>query len=367
MLLQLTLPSDGDWEVQFHKRDDRFVLDDQLQGTTSPFLIPIKLELNETRKNPPQEVIHSRTVPKFWKPCELKDNNILDTEPVPITYMLGNETAIFLHLGKSGGGTFKERSVQCWRLLMKTCHPLPCMKNFDLQSKIIITIRDPIDRFVSAFYWRLLIVCDRNDARQLSRGATEDTERFCKRSSRGELYVLRTYREDVSKLAEKLCSPLDMVRARAERSVQKIRHAQANVQQWLNFSWRPEDLFPVVTENGITSLEDETDAALYWLYDREKFEDEYEFQRRSHYAEKRRVAGDLVHTSSGSKKRLTPKAEQCLMQYFHKDYEILKEMMQTACKTEGCRQGLQSILKRRSPMSSEAPWYQSFLLTWLSV
>eukprot|EP00977_Amphora_coffeiformis_P013238 scaffold3410_cov158-Amphora_coffeaeformis.AAC.12 len=353
-LLHLTnLSVDGGRKLRAYS-DTPYVLDGDYKGTRPPFLIPVKHNSNEILKNPPQEVVHGRVVPNFWNPCELKDKNLSDAESVPITYMLSNKTAVFLHPGKSGGGTFKERTAQCWRTLMKTCHPIPCKKKFDSQSKIIVTIRDPIDRFVSAFYWRLLIVCDRKDKRKLSRGATEDPERFCKRPLPGELWVLRNYNKDVNKLAESLCSPIDKVRARAEKSLQKIQHAKVDLQQWLNFSWHPEDLFPVVTESGITSLEIETDESLHWLYNSEKFESEYDFQRRSHYAEKRRVAGDLVHTSSGHKKSLTPEAEQCLLKYFQKDYEILKKMEQTVCKTEGCHQGLQSILKRRNPMSTEA-------------
>ena len=340
-LLQLTLSTDGHRGLHEYS-DAPFPIDG----------ITIKYKNDGTIKNAPQEVIHDRIVPNFWNPCELKDKNAVDTESVPVSYMLSNKTAIFLHPGKSGGGTFKERSVQCWRTFMKTCHPLPC-KKFDSQSKIIVTIRDPIDRFVSAFYWRLLIVCDRKDKRELSRGATSDPERFCKRNLPGELQVLRNYKKDASILAESLCSPIEKVRARAEKGLRKIEHAKIDLQQWLNFSWHSEDLFPIVTESGITNLESETDAALHWLHNREKFEREDDFQRRSQYAEKRRVAGDLVHTSTGRKKSLTPKAEQCLMKYFMKDYEILQEMEQTACKTEGCHQGLRSILERRSLLLTE--------------
>lgn len=352
-LMRVSLSTDGDRELRAYS-DAPYML--ETNGATliqnTPTLL--KLEGNGEIKNAPQELIHEQVVPQYWNPCELKDTNRSEiTKSAPKSYMLSNKTAIFLHPGKSGGGTFTERTVQCWRTFMTTCHPHPCKKKADLQSKIVITIRDPIERFVSAFYWRTMIVCDRRDKRKFHRGATKDPERFCKRPLPGELKAIRSYSKDASRLADSLCSPIESVRIRAEKSLRKIEHAKVDLLQWLNFSWHADDLFPIVNEKGITNLEKETDAAVHWIYDRENFEGDHDFQLRSNYADRRRVKGDLVHTSSSLKRRLTSRAEQCLMNYFEKDYEILMEIEQNACKTKGCHEGLQSILERRRLLQKE--------------
>jgi hypothetical protein len=85
----------------------------------------------------------------------------------PELLALAEEVFTFVHPGKGGGGSFLERAQSVWRFNQTQCHPNPCHNLLETThtketssggktptKKLIISIRDPIDRFVSAFYWR---------------------------------------------------------------------------------------------------------------------------------------------------------------------------------------------------------------------
>jgi hypothetical protein len=88
------------------------------------------------------------------------------SQPPPELLALSEDVFTFVHPGKGGGGSFLERAQSVWRLNLTECHPNPCNNLLQTQTKgassggktptkkLIISIRDPIDRFVSAFYWR---------------------------------------------------------------------------------------------------------------------------------------------------------------------------------------------------------------------
>ena len=62
-------------------------------------------------------------------------------------------------------------------------------------------MRDPIDRFVSSFYWRLRVVCNYNDKRKRNKGAAHDPRRFCNRPLVGERRALEYYDKNASRIA----------------------------------------------------------------------------------------------------------------------------------------------------------------------
>lgn len=290
--------------------------------------------------------------PSWWRRCELIDKNqSTSTDVEPLSIQLDSNMATLLHVGKSAGGTFVERAFQCWRAFLNICHPGPCQHNRNNDKAIIITLRDPIDRFVSSFYWRLLIVCDYTDKRRRNKAAAHNPRHYCSRPLNGERRVLEYYNKNASKLAEKLCSSNATEKTLARENMKRIEHAQYSLHEhWLNFSWNTQNLFPIVMESNITDMERQTDQAIYWLHHRLQFESAHDFAQRATYASHRRVAGDLVHSSRSTKRWLTAAAEQCLARYFADDYEILLQLQTSTCKTVDCHRGLQSILERRSSL-----------------
>jgi hypothetical protein len=60
---------------------------------------------------------------------------------------------ILLHIGKGGGGSVQER-MEIWQVDFLYCHPNPRPKKHSNAPNWLINIRDPVDRFYSAFNWR---------------------------------------------------------------------------------------------------------------------------------------------------------------------------------------------------------------------
>ena len=89
-------------------------------------------------------------------------------EPVPISDFYSYDPEIcyhdftdtvFFHVGKGGGGTIKE-DFEVGRIGVPQSHPRPVpefvegLKTGPIE-RLVINIRDPVDRFVSSFYWHL--------------------------------------------------------------------------------------------------------------------------------------------------------------------------------------------------------------------
>ena len=64
----------------------------------------------------------------------------------------------FYHLGKAGGGTVRRR-LELLRLRVHRFHPFPRHPLKGTTEVLFATVRDPVDRFVSAFNWRAAVLC----------------------------------------------------------------------------------------------------------------------------------------------------------------------------------------------------------------
>ena len=97
----------------------------------------------------------------------------------------------FLHLGKAGGGTVKH-TFKLWNSTFPECHPSPCTKDTQDSELVFITLRDPVDRFVSGFNWRKLLLCKKhNEIRQSvpPGNANKDPNKYCQVKHK-ESYIL---------------------------------------------------------------------------------------------------------------------------------------------------------------------------------
>jgi hypothetical protein len=104
----------------------------------------------------------------------------------PTTLSIPQSTWTFFHVGKAGGGTHLLRTQSRWHLNVHQCHPHPCpthkFQNLNEQflhalkqnqppnqvpkvmrlpilPHLTLSLRDPVDCFVSAFYWARNFVC----------------------------------------------------------------------------------------------------------------------------------------------------------------------------------------------------------------
>ena len=74
---------------------------------------------------------------------------------------------IFFHIGKGGGGTVREKLKQASHVSYASNHPIPAHEHQDellsdesgTANTLIVNVRDPVDRFVSAFKWDLMRTC----------------------------------------------------------------------------------------------------------------------------------------------------------------------------------------------------------------
>jgi len=184
-----------------------------------------------------------------------KESKIHSTDDVK---NLSMEIPLYLHLGKSGGGTVWDE-LKLWKIdKVHRCHPNPgpCKDKIRKAKSLLISIRDPVERFVSAFNWRSLLVCkDFNETRTKGhQSALRNPIKHCKPMKNKEKNILLyKYKSNVNNLAMALCKKQNKG---AIKDVKHIQHAKYSLSDWLHPSgiWHNSEggskLIPVVLEHG---------------------------------------------------------------------------------------------------------------------
>lgn len=172
-----------------------------------------------------------------------------------------NDDTVVFHLGKGGGGTL----MKVFNIGVKWVHPEPRpsineqLLNGPLNT-LIVNVRDPIDRFVSAFNWRLAILCKPDDKRHRGKksvngkviGATKYPKEYCKTGSKEEEILLReTYQSSPSILAEALCDGSPM-RHLAQEDFYQVHHS-LTLTDWLDFLIDP-TIHKGITDDGVKNF-----------------------------------------------------------------------------------------------------------------
>jgi len=167
-----------------------------------------------------------------------------------------DDSVIFFHVGKGGGGTVSQK-LENNRIKIGTSHPDPHQSQIVKLQKgpaktLIVNIRDPVDRFVSAFRWRQIVLCKPHDKRLTGGAPWRNPSKFCSNKYRKEEQMLReTYQSDPNLLAEALCedsSPLHSTNATKDFSY--LGHSTP-LSKWLKFLTDPEMLDEVSPTDGI--------------------------------------------------------------------------------------------------------------------
>eukprot|EP00977_Amphora_coffeiformis_P026947 scaffold31814_cov165-Amphora_coffeaeformis.AAC.2 len=260
---------------------------------------------------------------------------------------------------KAAGGTIQSRYNRVWNTHIKHCHPRPCIQpewntDEDAHPYLMLPLRDPIDRFDSAFYWRLLRVCHPDPELQIPNYKELSGRDWDCTTGNGRGYEAQaihiTYEQNASKLALDLCSPDKKLQKEARKAMSNIGHSQFNIRNWMSFDWQPERVYPIVVEKGFDSIPEQTDEAIRWIWNNTHFEEQSTFQLRSDYVAHKplSVPAQNSHSSTLIKKTLTAEAVECLRTFYQDEYQFLAELGQKACKSEGCQLAIQSILNRRA-------------------
>ena len=364
--------------------------------------------------------------------------------PLPLRALQEQKFVRFLHVGKAGGGTVGSRIKHDWNISLAVCHPNPCnpvrtnannrrtinarntteasQTKTDINSGtkesnyfhlvnmyltqnryIVINIRDPIDRFVSAFYWKILVTCNpdgHDPRRQVQRGprATQNPYEWCQlKIGKEEKEVLfHKYHRNVSALAEALCNNDNdndntsfTIHEDVKHDINTIIHAKHTLEDWFTnkFDWRDytRNIIPVVLEKGFDLYQQIDDGILYLLNDidmnvlttttttntsattittttdgieERSLKDYIPPNKNKHNSPTKTTHSSKLNNNNNNNNNsnyfweqipLSKLGEQCLGRYFRRDYELISNLItKNVCKNDACRNALQSILDRRS-------------------
>jgi hypothetical protein len=266
-----------------------------------------------------------------------------------------------LHVGKAGGGFVRKRLRQ-WgfsKKEMNVCHPNPCL--YGNATSTLIAVRDPADRFVSAFYWAGPRVCAPNDNRTaVLKGPLGSVKNHCRILPEVYFILFEKYKSDVNKLALGLCNPNE--KGSAKEDLSKIEHARHSLQDWIRKGDNTSLLQAMVNEKGFEFAHQIDAGAAFVLanmgVNASTIEQHALFLQQGDIEIATKL--DIQMHSSKDNKDLVPLSEAarlCLALYYEQDYDIIGDMKQTACHgphTDSCQAALQSILDRREELISKA-------------
>lgn len=285
--------------------------------------------------------------------------------------------AIFLHLGKTGGGSLTKR-LELWgvRVAMK-CHPSPCPEVSIKADQIVVTVRDPVDRFLSAFNWRAIILCQltNTESRQVSQHAWTNPNSFCTSCCQTErLLIHQKYNFSATQLAEALCNDDndddDKKRIQsttkgnqAAQDLKRIVHARTSLTEWLpENSWdrKHVNVTVVVQEPGFSFVE-QADSAILELVRQSLGEKVAEMlmvrgtklQSNMEISESDQHSSAILVNRFGGEKTLSLLGQCCVARHHKQDYELLAKLRTVGCRgdqSEICRAAIDSIIYRRKDL-----------------
>ena len=284
-------------------------------------------------------------------------------------FRLGRDT-IYFHQGKAGGGTVNYMGNK-YRLGLRSDHPV--LKDDSVKDLIegplttlIFTVRDPVDRFVSMFNWRLLTLCHPGDKRKKTitnedadtghklkqksiwhqrvtkkkqvGGHAEHPEKFCLSTRVEQEKTLRVrYKGDPNVMAEALCENSPEYE-RAVRDLTDINHS-TTIAQWLQLLIDP-TMVGDISKDGIQNFaaipvtsrfEDDLDA-LFTAMLEEKYGSNIldampDGVNKKYKNKKAAMSHSSVKHGKDKPRQLSKLAECCLARYYQKDYRVIQTML----------------------------------------
>jgi len=323
--------------------------------------------------------------------------------------------------------TFQHRLENEWRITLRECHASPCIDKFpDISGHVeneltqewyinhredvsqipgsFIIVRDPVDRFVSAFHERSLLLCRNDNSNNNKKGgrgkdnrikanyetAYQNPTEFCERTDHlGEWKILfEKYGGEkdnvfsINNLAESLCddSSSGGEKSNKKKDIQHVKHIHHEMVDFVPPDWSTnklvyENLIPIVYEPGFGFDFDKMldDTIMYGLekfkilsreevMERRKYvdcvssEDESSDNQLATYDHSSSKNSDFFLSSTTNSYNKPPvpalseKGMFCAVEYFKKDYEFLEVLLYKGCKSGDCVAAIESILERRSEL-----------------
>lgn len=280
-------------------------------------------------------------------------------ESVPSSLHLAD--TLRLHPGKTGGTTVAHLLHQ-WNIGMgDACHPEPCRDKFQYFPQALISVRDPIDTFESAFNWRAWILCSaENEKRQVSASAAGAPFKFCEDDSTnpGEAAILqKKYAFNSTKLAEAMCDEGgDGEEARQDWG--KIQHAKWPLIDWLSGAGRLGIRLGVMVLEPGFDFEDQIFSVTRWAVQNSLGDDAANDMRarRKNVIEQPAPGkrGKMLHSSRQSPYHTSPLSrlgQCCMARQLATSYELISNLATGGgCRGDRanvCKAALMSIYSRR--------------------
>ncbi|KAL7467401.1 hypothetical protein ACHAXS_007640 [Conticribra weissflogii] len=291
---------------------------------------------------------------------------------------VGNRKSVRLfHVGKGGGGTV-EFILEDYRVSYHRNHPWPKFDSSLLKgptTTLLINIRDPVDRFVSAFNWRSLLLCGHNDTRKkFFKGEKKSKlipwlqpNEVCFGDQDEEKQLLHEeFKYDPNLIAEALCEDSPGYKS-ASTKIKLIHHANLALTDWFDFLINPKNksiitpegvqtLMAITTEprgdrNHTSLLDWHTQQAVLKLYSDSGLNDEQIGMILKHKPQlsedKKLQAEKKTHSSTSSSVTnifnpipLGKLGECCLARFFRNDYRLIKSIL-----PEGAADDIESVTR----------------------
>ena len=290
--------------------------------------------------------------------------------------------AIYLHPGKAAGGTFVERFMNYWKIQMFSCHPYPC-EAVTRHTNILISVRDPVDRFVSGFNWLRLTLCNPfNETRYGRQSPPKNWASYCKSNRDLDIAYLvhNKYAGEPNQLAESLCSSEDchgqsgvFAFEEAIHDMLRLDHLRHSYRDWLSqmttknttgiyLDTSGRNISTVILEHGFDLLS-QIDSTLKWVAQTSENSTRALEQHEKAQAEKgltnpatwlKQVPDNTLHTTSKLEypvsTYLSKLGQCCVTRWYRDDYQILLQLQEYGCHGDTakiCQQAIASIYERR--------------------
>lgn len=193
----------------------------------------------------------------------------------------------FIHIGKCGGSTIRKYLYSLENVKVSNihhCQSSTLHKDIPLNRKFLISIRNPVDRLISAFYWRKYLVYKTKRRRN---------------QFYGEYSFFNQYKT-LNQVIDTDISVLDKV---------YVHHIHENINWYLkNFikNATKDNIFGIICQHRL----------------RKDLEEVFSRKIEENEIEKRKVLTSL----DIKKEQLTEDQRSILKQYLHKDYECIEKL-----------------------------------------
>ena len=281
---------------------------------------------------------------------------------------------LFLHDGKAGGGTVRLILQELGFLTyFHTCHPSPCDEWWSDENRtqykcaprfVIIPVRSPVERFKSAFDWRNVLQCRKEDTREPGKkyAQAHPTEGCVKgekmqgKSTELTVDFLARYDNDANVLAEALCDTNNSV---AQADMKSILHARYSLADWLPprlLSTAHVYAMPMGTGLSFVDVIRSTGKQLVNDYNRfVQLGDNCTAQSAVRAKIRIPTQNPMTYSSTAhssaehprSSSVLSQRGMRCVTRYYSQDYKVLAYLRDVACLgplQEDCRAAINEML-----------------------